>query len=68
MTIPEITEVKRLTIKPGDRIIVRCEMRLTEYDADYISHFVREHLGIGTEIPVLILDAGISLEVLNAPS
>ncbi len=62
--LPEITEVQRLTLKPGDRIIVRVPARIDEATADRIKDRLRALLG---DVQVLVLDSGMSLEVAEGP-
>lgn len=68
MNLPEITDVQRLTLKPGDRIIVRTEARLDMATADYMRNRVRAHLGLADDFPVLILADGMTLEVAGPSS
>lgn len=67
MNLPEITEVQRLIVKPGDRIIVRTEARLDMATVDYMKRHVRASLGLADDFPVLILGDGMSLEVADLP-
>ncbi len=62
--LPEITEVERITLKPGDRLAVRVAGRLTPQQADMIKERVT---ALWPGVPVLILDGGTSLEVVEAP-
>lgn len=60
---PEVTEVKRLTIRPGDRIIITCDTRLSEYDYDMLRSLCREFLALPDDIPLLVLPGGMDLKV-----
>ena len=62
--LPEVTEVQRLELKPGDRIVVRVADRLSMRVADILRTRVSEWLPPGVE--VLILDQGMTLEVVEA--
>jgi hypothetical protein len=62
--LPEITEVERLTLKPGDRLAIRVDRRLTPETAARIKE-IAEAAYPG--VPVLVLDAGMSLEVVEGP-
>ncbi len=66
MSLPEITEVQRLTLKPGDRVIVRTPQPLDMKTADYVEHAVRARLRLPDDVPVLLLPDGMSLDVVNA--
>lgn len=63
--LPPITEVKRLRLRPGDRLIVRTEFALTEYDADVLKSKVREILKLSKDIPILVLGFGADVEVVT---
>jgi hypothetical protein len=61
--LPPITEVQRLTIRPGDRLIIRCEGRLTQADAAEIPDRVRTILQLPDDFPILALGSDITVEV-----
>lgn len=67
MSIPEITEVQRLELKPGDRIIVRTPARLTDEQAAYLKERMRTILRLPDELLILVLPEGMSLEVAELP-
>jgi hypothetical protein len=60
--LPEITEVQRVTLKPGDRLAVRVAGRITPQQADMIRQRV---MATWPGVPVLILDDSASLEVIE---
>lgn len=62
MDLPEITEVKRLTIRPGDRLVVRLDRQPDMAEADEITGRVRALLG---GVPVLVLGPDADLEVIG---
>ncbi len=64
MELPEITEVQRLQLRPGDRLIVRTDTRLDMATADRIKRYVKDVFG--EDVPVLVLDKGAGLEVMAA--
>jgi protein-disulfide isomerase-like protein with CxxC motif len=64
MNLPEITDLQRLNLQPGDRLVVRFHGRLTAAQAHMIRERLREWSGGG--FPVLVLDADASLEVVTA--
>jgi hypothetical protein len=61
----DITDVQRLTLKPGDRIVVRTDAKLSAQTADGLLERVRAGLGIPDDVHVVILDSGMSLEVVE---
>lgn len=68
--LPEITEVQRLRLEPGDKLVVRADMshlKMTQYDAEMIQRQVRAVLHLPDDFPVLVLPAGMSVEVVSAP-
>jgi hypothetical protein len=65
VTIPEIAEVQRLTLKPGDRLIVRTDAKLSAQTAANLLERVRARLGIPDDVHVVVLDSGMSVEVVE---
>ena len=63
--LPEITEVQRLVLKPGDRLIVRSPERLTMATAARVNERVRAILRLPDDVAVLVLPDGMSLEVVG---
>lgn len=63
----EISDVQRLALKPGDRIIVRMPARIDRAGAELVERQVRARLGLPDEVPVLVLPEGMSLEVVEPP-
>jgi hypothetical protein len=64
----EITEVQRLTVKPGDRIVVRTAAKLSAATAAALLDRVRVRLDLPDDVRVVVLDSGMSMEVLEPPS
>jgi hypothetical protein len=64
VNLPEITDVQRLTLKPGDRLIVRTPERLDMATADLIKKRVKQVFG--EDVPVQVLDMGMSIEVVTS--
>jgi hypothetical protein len=62
-TLPEITEVQRLTLKPGDRLIVRSPDRISNEVAALVAIRVRRVLRLPDDVPVLVLPEDMTLEV-----
>jgi hypothetical protein len=65
MTLPDITEVQRLTLKPGDRLIVRVEGVVSADQAGEMAHIVRDLLQLPADTPVLVTGGDISVEVIG---
>jgi hypothetical protein len=65
--LPEITEVQRLTLRPGDRIIVRTPERLDMATAERVHHRVLAVLQLPDDFPLLVLPEGMTLEVAEGP-
>jgi hypothetical protein len=65
--LPEITEVQRLTLKPGDRLVIRADEVLSAATAERLTEIARIRLGLGDDFPVFVLGQGMSLEVLEPP-
>lgn len=63
MGLPEITELKRLAIRPGDRIVVRLNDDLyDDADLDEIrSQFADMFDGLPYAPPVIVLAPGIEI-------
>ena len=64
-SLPEITEIRRLTVKPGDRLIVRTDAKLDAATAARMLEQVRARLGLPDDVRVVILDSGMSVEVVE---
>lgn len=61
----EIQDIRRLQIKPGDRLVLRLNSHLTQEQVG----IVREHLErFAPGVPVLVLDPGMDLEVVAGGS
>ncbi len=63
MDLPEITEVERLTLKPGDRLIVRVPEKISQDIVDRLKERLRAALGLDLSTETVILDSGMTLEV-----
>lgn len=60
--LPEITEVKRLSLQPGDIVIITCPGSLTAADADLIRDRFRQTAG---DVPLMVLPNGMDLYVAD---
>lgn len=62
-------DINRWTIQPGDRLIVKTpydERLLTQQGAvATLQAVVRQELGLAHDFPVVILPAGMSIEVVS---
>lgn len=63
MDLPEITEVKRLGLRPGDSLAVRLDREPSEYEA----HEVAERVRAITGVPVVVLGPSMDIEVISPP-
>ena len=67
MSLPEITDVQRLRLEPGDALVVHLNAHeLTESDALMVRTRARAGLGLAEDVPILILAAGQRLSLVNA--
>lgn len=62
--LPEITEIKRLNLRPGDRLVVRLDRDPDMAEADQIKRVGQA--AVGEDIPVLVCPPWADLEVLGA--
>lgn len=61
----EITDVQRLTLKPGDRLIIRTGQKLDAATAAHVIEMIRARLGVPDDAYVVVLDNGMSAEVVE---
>lgn len=66
--LPPITNIRRYRYRPGDRIIVRINQRLSEDEARHAQETVADVLGIPRISEVLVLDSGADIKVLRNTS
>jgi hypothetical protein len=62
--LPKVTEAKRLTLNPGDRLVLRFPGRLSQYVAARLVVAVPQYLGM-PGLKVLVLDEGADADVLG---
>jgi hypothetical protein len=60
----EITDLQRVNLQPGDRLVVRARHRLSAREAADIVARLCEWSG--GQVPVLVLDDSASLDVVTA--
>ena len=68
MDLPDVAKVERLSLRPGDRLVLTTDHKLDGYEFHKLTEQVREwarDLGL-PEGSILILEAGLSLQVLEA--
>lgn len=63
MELPAIAEVKRLTLHPGDRLVVNLDRQPSDMEVHQLK--LRLQAILGDDVPVLVLSPGIDLEVLG---
>jgi hypothetical protein len=61
----DITEVRRLTLKPGDVLVVRTDEKLSPETLAALRKYLHSWLDLPDDVRVLILDGGASLEVVE---
>jgi len=67
MSLPEITDVQRYRLQPGDALVLRVAGRISPVQAERVKEQVRAGLGIlGEDVPVLVLDESASLSVASS--
>lgn len=68
MSLPEITDVQRLRLEPGDALVLHLAAdRISAADALMVKERARAGLGLGDDVPLLVLAAGHRLSVVSAP-
>jgi hypothetical protein len=68
MELPDVAKVERLSLKPGDRLVLTADHPLDEHEFHALTEQMRawaRDLGL-PEGGVIILEAGLSLQVLEA--
>ena len=66
-TLPEVSEIRRWSIQPGDRLIVRCEGHVTPAQAETLRVRMRVFLQLPDDFPLVIVDGGVTVEVASGP-
>lgn len=66
MDLPEITEVKRLSLRPGDRVVLRFDDVLNPEQVEEVQEAMRHAFGDLDPMPkVIVLDGGADIEVVS---
>jgi hypothetical protein len=66
-TLPEVSEIRRWNIQPGDRLIIHCEQRITSAQGEAIRDRVRVFLQLPDDFPLVVIDGGLTVEVASGP-
>lgn len=64
--LPEVAEIWRWKLEPGDRLIVITAREPTMAEVDYIKDRVRASLALDDDFPVLVHGPSVRLEVASA--
>ena len=64
MNLPEVAKVERLSLRPGDRLVLSFDCRVSDEESDAILAEARAW-GLPEGTKVIILDRGQSLQVLS---
>jgi hypothetical protein len=62
--LPDVAKIERLSLKPGDRLVLSVDHRLSDAEFAWLTESVR-----AWDLPegsVIILEGGLSLQVLEA--
>ncbi len=58
--------VQRLDLRPGDKLLIMFQRRLSEYDVDRVLAIVRERWHVDTAVnPAGILDEGATVKIVR---
>lgn len=60
--VPEVAEVRRLVLRPGDKLVLKVDHLLRQEEADRLIRRLRANLG---DVPVLLMEPGYDLEVIS---
>ena len=66
--LPPITNIRRYRYRPGDKIVVRINMRLSQDEAQHVKGVVANTLVLPSLDDVLVIDAGGDIKVLRNTS
>jgi hypothetical protein len=61
--LPEVGEVRRLHLGPGDHLVITYPVPLSQSSAIRLKE--RAHAVFGPDVPVLVLDCGAELAVVG---
>jgi hypothetical protein len=63
-TLPEIAEIKRVTVHPGDRLVVHLDHPVDDAEFERLKREFRKFFG--EDVPVLLVEPGIDITVLGS--
>ena len=63
MELPEVATAARLSLRPGDRLVLTFDARLTPEEYDTLSVQVKDW-GLPDDVKVIVLEGGATLQVL----
>jgi hypothetical protein len=63
--LPEITEIRRVALSPGDVVVARLKGRISQAAADSVSQRLK---GAFPDNRVVLLDGRIDLDIVTAPA
>lgn len=61
--LPDVTEVQRMTYKPGDRFILRVSVTVGNREADDITAQFRRVMRLPPEVPVIVVPEWLEVSV-----
>ena len=60
---PQSAEVKRLEIRPGDRLVVKIDREVSPGEFDSIARSLRKTFG--PDVPIFLSEPGIDIKVIG---
>jgi hypothetical protein len=64
--LPPIREIRRWTIRPGDRLMVTLAQRLlSPAEAELVKSVVRRSLALPDDFPVLVISEGMDVQAIE---
>jgi hypothetical protein len=64
LNIPEITEISRLVIQSGDRIVVRVDADLTDQQASWIKERIQDRLELPDGVRLIVVPRSMEFQVV----
>lgn len=66
MSMPEVTEIQRWQLNPGDRLIVTTDRYLRDSDVAVVKARVRAALALPDDVPILVHGPDAEVKVISA--
>jgi hypothetical protein len=63
-TLAEVESAARLSLRPGDRLVLSFPQRLSEQEFDSVRDLITETWDLPDGVGVIILDSGATLQVV----